>query len=403
MVISYFIPEIGSAAHIYFDLAKAFIKNGHEVDVITSYPRNFNLDEYDVDKEFPLDEEIDGVNVHRCKHHAKRDSIFFRGIEHFLLSRHYFKKYKKINKKFDVCLIYIPPLPLYYFSRKLKRYDGTPSVLNFQDFHPQELTDVGVMKNRLMIKIMRNLERKSYKNSDFITVLSYGGIDYIVNRGGDSKKIKHIYNGVNLDDFKKINKDFKTKEGIEDKFLISYAGILSPFQGIDNILDVAKKMIDYKDIIFYIVGDGMVKNQLEDRIRNEGISNVKMLPMQPRNQYFNIISSSDLSFVSLDNRMNAPCLPGKLINLMGVKQPIIANVPVNSETAYVIGKAGCGIVVEPGNINELSKNIIKLKNNLEIRRLMGQKGWLFLEKNTVLEKNVKKYGEIFKNFTMGNG
>lgn len=44
IVVAYFIPEIGSAAHIYYDLAKAFIKRSHEVDVITSYPREFNLE-----------------------------------------------------------------------------------------------------------------------------------------------------------------------------------------------------------------------------------------------------------------------------------------------------------------------------------------------------------------------
>jgi len=44
MVVAYFVPEIGSTAHIYFDLAKAFVKRGHEVDVITSYSRKFNLE-----------------------------------------------------------------------------------------------------------------------------------------------------------------------------------------------------------------------------------------------------------------------------------------------------------------------------------------------------------------------
>ena len=152
MVVSYFIPEIGSAAHIYFDLAKSFIKRGHEVDIITSYPRSFHLDKKDVDEGFPLEETIDGVKVHRYKHSANRDNIFLRGLEHFLLPRYYFSLFKKIDNKFDVCLIYIPPLPLYYFAKKIKKYKGVPSVLNFQDFHPQELTDVGVLKNRLMIK-----------------------------------------------------------------------------------------------------------------------------------------------------------------------------------------------------------------------------------------------------------
>lgn len=398
MVVSYFIPEIGSAAHIYFDLAKSFIKRGHEVDIITSYPRKFNLDKKDIGKEFPLEETIDEVKVHRLKHTASRDNIILRGLEHFILPRHYFSLYKKINKKFDVCLIYIPPLPLYYFAKKIKKYYGVPSILNFQDFHPQELTDVGVLKNWLMIKILKRIERKSYKNADHISVLSKRGIDYIVKKGGDSNKITHIYNGINLTDFEKYfaKKDFKKKEKIEDKILISYAGILSPFQGIDNILDVAKKLVKHEDIIFYIVGDGMIKNQLSNRIKDEKISNVKLMPLQPRDEYFNIINSSDISIVSLDNRMKAPCLPGKIINLLGTKQPIIASVPHDSEAAYVIKKADCGLVVEPGKTDEMVKAILKLKDNKKTREEMGLKGRHFLEENMNLEKNVKKYENIFK-------
>ena len=276
MVVVHFPPEITGAAHIYFDLAKAFVKRGHEIDVITSYPRKFYLNKDDADKDFPLKETIEGIKVHRCKYPAKRDNIVLRGLEHFLLPIYYFKMYREIKKKFDAGLIFIPPLPLYYFARIIKRCDGTPFVLNYQDFHPQELTDVGVMKNRLMIKIMEHIEKESYKNADYITVLSKGGVDYIVKKGGNPSGVKHIYNSAILSDFeKRTTKDLKKKEGIEDKFLISYAGILSPFQGIDNILDVAKKLNGHEDIIFYIVGDGMLKNHLEHRIKGEKIPNVK--------------------------------------------------------------------------------------------------------------------------------
>ena len=270
-------------------------------------------------------------------------------------------------------------------------------MLNYQDFHPQELTDVGVMKNKLMIKIMEHIEKKSYENADYITVLSKGGIDYVVKRGGDPNKIKHIYNGVLLSDFERyqMKKDFKKKEGVENKILISYSGILSPFQGVGNILDAAKKLSEYDDLIFYIVGDGMLKDHLENRIRDEKIFNVKLLPLQPREEYFNITNSSDISTVSLDDRMKAPCLPGKLINLLALKQPIIAIVPNDSETARVIQKAKCGVVVEPGNTEELERSILKLKDNIEFRQELGDNGRKFLEENMILEKNVAVYEEIF--------
>jgi colanic acid biosynthesis glycosyl transferase WcaI len=364
MVVAYFPPEIGSAAHVYSDLARAFIKRGHDVDIITSYPREYNLNNADRSEEFPLEETMDGISVHRVKHPHTRDNIIIRGLEHFLLPGYYFKKYRQLQKKFDVCLFYIPPLPLYYLAKKIKRLDGISSVLNFQDFHPQELTDVGVLKNPVMIKILERIERETYKNADYITVLSPGGIDYIEKRGGNHEKISHVYNGLLLSDHEKnfSQHTFKKKEGIENKFLISYAGILSPFQGIDNILDAAGQLLDNPDVIFYIVGDGMIKDHLAQRINNENLTNVKLMPLQPRDEYYNIINSSDINLISLDDRMKAPCVPGKTINLFASGRPVIAIVAGDSETAYVMDLIDKDLVIQPGDTGALKNIILRLKN-----------------------------------------
>jgi colanic acid biosynthesis glycosyl transferase WcaI len=258
--------------------------------------------------------------------------------------------------------------------------------------------DVGMLKNKAMIWLMEYIERQSYKNADHITAMSKTGKEFIVKRGGNPDKITCIYNSVNISDFElhTSKKDFKIKEGIEDKILVSYAGILSPFQGLDDILDAAKKMKEYQDVIFYLVGDGMVRGHLEDRVKNEGIQNAKIMPLQPRDEYFDIINSSDISIVSLDKRMSAPALPGKFINLLGVKQPIIANVPAVNDVAKIVASSNCGIVTEPGNIDQMINAIIKLKDDTKFREECGIKGHEFLETEMNLEKNIKKYEEIFE-------
>ena len=59
-------------------------------------------------------------------------------------------------------------------------------------------------------------------------------------------------------------------------------GILSLPQGLDKILDAAKELKEHKEMIFYLIGDGMMKNHLAQRIKNRGsIFNVKLLPLQP--------------------------------------------------------------------------------------------------------------------------
>jgi colanic acid biosynthesis glycosyl transferase WcaI len=396
LVVAYFSPEIGSAAHVYHDLAKAFVQHGHEVDLITSYPREFNLTESDKKMQFPLEDIVDAINVHRCRHPAIRDSIWIRGLEHFFLPYYYFKKYRELGKKFDVCIMYIPPLPLYYLAKKIKQCDGTPSILNFQDFHPQELTDVGVLKNPVIIKILEHIEHQAYKKSDFITVLSSAGIEYITKRGGRPEKIAHIYNGVILSDIDTLftKHDFKEREEIKDKFLVSYAGILSPFQGLDHILESAKALKDTKEIIFYIVGDGMIKSHLEKRIKEERIDNVRILPLQPRDEYFNIVNSSDICLICLDERMKAPCFPGKTINLLAAKKPIIAITDKMSETARIITEAGCGEVIEPDNAAGLQEVILRLYSSMEQRIIYGERGRNFFAKNMALEKSVKTYEKI---------
>jgi colanic acid biosynthesis glycosyl transferase WcaI len=401
LVVAYFSPEIGSAAHVYHDLGKAFVQRGHEVDLITSYPRDFNLVASDKGKQFLLEETVDGIRVHRCRHPALRDNILVRGLEHFFLPYYYFKKYRELGKKFDACIMYIPPLPLYYLAKKIKQFDGTPSILNFQDFHPQELTDVGVLKNPVIIKILEHIERQAYQKSDFITVLSSAGIEYITKRGGRPEKIAHIYNGVILSDIDTlfIKNDFKEREGIQEKFLVSYAGILSPFQGLDRILEAAKGLRDKKEIIFYIVGDGMIKSHLEERVKNESIDNVRILPLQPRDEYFNIVNSSDVCLICLDERMKAPCFPGKTINLLAAKKPIIAITDKLSETARIVTESGSGEVIEPHNTAELKDAILRLYSSQDQRESYGLNGRAFFTRNMVLDKSVQSYETIIRQIT----
>lgn len=403
IVVPHYLPEIGSAAHIYADLAAALASRGNKVDVITSYPRDFNLDEKDKKSEYPLNETINGVDVHRCQHSSVRDNVIMRGMEHFLLPRQYFSLYKQLDNKFDVCLIYIPPLPLYSFGKKIRKRDRTPFVLNYQDFHPQELTDVGVMKNRLLIKFMEIIEKRSYNSADHIVLISDGGRDYILRRGCSHDRMTRIYNGALTSNFQDTKRDFKQREGLQDKFLVTYAGILSPFQGLDNILDAASAMRSHQDVIFYIVGDGMARVKLIERATADGLNNVRFLPLQPRAEYQNIVASSDICIAALDLRMKAPCFPGKMVNLTGSGKAIVAIVPEDSETSRVINKEQIGLVVEPGDTKSLMDAILKVKEDPHYRKGLEDKAKAFFEENMDFDRTVSSFESIFKGLLKQNG
>jgi colanic acid biosynthesis glycosyl transferase WcaI len=399
LVVNNFYPEIGSAAQVYSELGKGFVKRGHEVHVITMYPRKFYLSEANRDKDFPMDENFEGLLIHRCRiKFANRDNVILRGLEHFLVPSLYFSRYKKLQIKFDGIVFYIPPLPLYRMANMIRKYDGTRSVLNFQDIHPQELIDVGLVKNPLIIKYLEKLEKHAYKDADYITVLSFSGMNLIKERGGNPNNIQHIFNGINPDEIDKYlkRKDYKEIEGIKNKFLISYAGMINSFQGIDDILDVAKRFVKDDSIVFYIVGDGMEKKRLRQRLESEKITNVVMKPLQPKEEYYNIINSSDLSIVSLDRRMTAPCcIPGKFTNLAGASQCILASVPSANDLSRIVTEYNCGLSINPGDILNFENAIRSIKDDKRRIKEIGNNSRRFFEQNLNVESCVIKYEDIF--------
>ncbi len=90
-------------------------------------------------------------------------------------------------------------------------------------------------------------------------------------------------------------------------------------------------------------------------------------------------------------------------NLISCGQPIIAMVALESETARVIGEAGCGIVVQPGDGEGICSSILRLKEDASLREAMGRNGRAYLERNMSLEKNVALYEEIFCALAGGEG
>lgn len=402
LITAYFPPEISSSAQIYSDLARNIQNKGNRVSVLTSYPR---LHSTIKPVTVPLEETVDGINIYRVKHPAQRDNKILRGLEHFYIPIYYFKRLKRIlsnTEKYDAIIIYIAPLPLCYLGKIINKIYKIPVILNFEEYHPQELTDVGFINNPFLIRVLKHIERFACKSAQYITVHSPGGIKYLCERGADINRIETVFNSIDLNiiDNPSIKPDFKERYSLEGKYLISYGGTLSPFQGLDKILDVAKILqTENPNIVFVIAGDGMEREHLLRRINQEHISNVQIIPFIPRDEYINFIKSSDLSIVALDSRMMSPVLPGKLAYLMGTGTPTISLVNPSSETAKIINESKSGIVVNPENLNEFKEAIQTLLKNPEIGINLGINGRKYMERNMTSEIVSSQYQNIFKKIT----
>lgn len=333
-------PEIGSSAQIYASAAREFAVRGHRVDVLTSSPRRFNV----ASAEAPL--ETQGITIHRVRHLAGRDSALARGLEHFLLPRLYARHAKKLGLRPDLAILHVPPLALAILGYRFQRM-GTISILNVQDFHPEELADVGYIKNRLIIAMLERYARRCYQKAKAISVLSPGGVAYLVRKGAHPARVRCIYNAY--------DPPLQQVDAIPGPpYIVSYAGILSPFQGLDQILDAAIRLRDSADIQFIIAGQGMEEDRLRKRITEERIHNVALKPYLSPHDYEKLVRSSTVSLVTLDHRMNAPIIPGKVPRLMALGSLVVAAVKPGSETWKLLEKHHLGLLCAANQPDDLA-------------------------------------------------
>jgi hypothetical protein len=92
------------------------------------------------------------------------------------------------------------------------------------------------------------------------------------------------------------NTAFRAQNGLSG-FVVLYAGNFAQYQDFDTLLDAAKLLKHRKDVTFAFVGDGAKREYIGQRIADEHITNVRLLPFVPEEQLCDMLASADVSLV----------------------------------------------------------------------------------------------------------
>jgi len=396
-----FPPEI-SAGRLEYELARAFLSNGHKVAVVTAFPRRYLVEDVQVHKgKLLYREKTYGIEITRVgPEFSNRDSLLARGVEYFA-DFVLFLFGGLLSSKGDVILCSSPPMTVGFAGYILARLRKVPMVLRIGDIHPQALVDLGLLKSRFLIWVLKVMERLIYQKANRVVVLSERYRRDVINKGANPSKVHVISNWVDAKEITQLEKanHIRRRIGLANDFLVTYAGIMSWPQDLETIVNSASLLGEYSDIGFLLVGDGPQRDLLEEKSKKLGINNLKFLPLQPRKAYLEIIRASDVCLVSLKKDFKTPAVPSKLLDIMACGRPVLANVPLEGDAPKIIRAARCGLCVEPQNPEELSRAILDLYNDPHSRRAMGINARKFFEGHFSLESCMRGYEKIFVEVT----
>ena len=252
-------PEIRSISYMMKELAEELSLKGHQVTVVTYWPKD-NLTEEAAKDKFEVCSLENRLRVIRVKTLPLRKVNFIiRGISELTSPYFFWRQIKKFVKQPpDAVIVYISPLPLALVGNKAKKAFGSKYLLNIQDIFPQNAIDLGILKNKLLIKFFKYTEKKAYRCADKITTHTESSRKFLITKKQvPPDKISIVHNWIDVSRYISARKTdlFRKKHGLEDKFVFLFAGIIGPAQGLDLIIKVANELREISDICFLFVGD----------------------------------------------------------------------------------------------------------------------------------------------------
>ena len=385
-------PDIKNNPNLYTDLACEFVKNDHDVYVITVLEKKFN-------RETTFQEESK-IKVLRVKCGDLFNVGFIKkGISTVTIPNKFIKAIKKYfnNVKFDLVVYPTPPITFFKTVKYIKKRHNYKSYLILRDIFPQNARDLGLMNNNLLFKHFRRIEKNLYDISDYIGCMSEKNIEYILSHNNISKDKCEL-----LPNWKKINKtiqkdttNYRKKYGLNNKFIAIFGGVIGIAQELEFLLELAKIYKDRNDIKFLIIGEGNQKKKLQEIINKEKLSNVILKRRIPSNEFDGLIRQCDVGLVNLNRNFTIPNFPSKTLDYFETGIPVLAAIDKNTDHGQLLEEAKAGYWSITGDIDSYRQNFEILLNNKELRKELGKNGRNFLEKNLTVEKT---YNTIMKHF-----
>lgn len=174
------------------------------------------------------------------------------------------------------------------------------------------------------------------------------------------------------------------------KYNLVYAGRLMERKGVLTLLEAYKKISDKNnDIHLWILGDGELKQIMEEKIREYNLQNKITMTGLVNNPYDYFAMADICIFPS----HKGDGLMGTVLESMAAGKPVVTTTNNGNEDVIINGDNG--LLLEPENVEELTNAIKDILANEQKRMTMGKKAQNFIEENVTWEKNIKKLADIF--------
>jgi len=246
------------------------------------------------------------------------------------------------------------------------------------------------------MKLYARLDKAFLNRFDKVVAVSDSVEKEILKHNISPAKVLVIPNGIDLDRFISGRKTdtLRREFGIDPKCtIVGTVGRLSEEKGHTHLLHGAQKVLrTYPDVVFLIVGDGPLRQDLQDKALQvgRGGSDNPFLFTGFRDDMEEIYSLLDIFVLpSLTEG-----LPMVLLEAMAAQKPVVATRV--GAVPRVVQDGHSGLLILPGDVESLAEAIMDLLKDSQRAQHLAQKGYERVRDHFSAKRMAEKYIKVYE-------
>jgi glycosyltransferase involved in cell wall biosynthesis len=374
----YFPPEGNAPASRTFENCRRWVRRGHEVTVVTGAPNHPNGIVYDgYENRWRSREWIEGIEVVRVLTYVAANKGTVRRIFNYLSYMFSASLASLEARAPDVIIATSPQFFCGWAGVIASRLHRVPLLLEIRDIWPESIAAVGAIRSQGVMRALERLELGMYAAARHIVTVGEGYRRCLHAKGVADERISVVMNGIDREIFRPMSPDLELRRrlGVGDRFVVSYSGTIGMACGLDVVLRAAGTLRGKgrDDIVFLLVGDGAVREELQAEAERQRLDNVIFTGRQDKSLMPSFLAISGASLVHLKRTdLFTTVMPSKIFEAFGMARPIVIGVP--GEAGDLVERAGAGVAIEPENAEQLVDAVERLADDPALCERLGRAG-----------------------------
>jgi len=272
-----------------------------------------------------------------------------------------------------------------WVARRIARMARAKLVFEVHDLWPLSPIELsGMSPGHPFIRLCQAAEDAAYRDADVVVSMLPKVQGHMAAHGLDLRKLVIVPNGITPDEWTDAAPPLRgdvaqaiAAQRAAGRTVVGYAGSMGLPNALDDLLDAAALLRD-APIAIVMVGDGHERARLVQRVADEGLANVQLLPPIPKAQIPSLLAAIDIAVICWQRVpiYRFGIAPNKLMDYMMAGCAVLHGVDAGNDP---VAESGCGITVPPESPAAVADGLRRLAALPAAERAaMGRRGRAFV-------------------------